>query len=154
MTNKNTFRNQGADRFGEEIDDANRRAMDRATHGVEGPGTGPFVAVYAEVDGKDDWSPSPRFDEFVKSERWFKWTLNRRGDLGAIANSLKHSVAAGGDDVWTAGRGNYDRKRKRLTLTNETGHYQTTEESLRRARSAWEHLGFEVVFEDREDTRS
>jgi hypothetical protein len=121
--------------FKHEINEANNAAMDHEC--------GPFAASYH----RGHWFPTDRFRAFVQSERKFKWTLN----TGVISLTLKHSVAAGGGEVWTAGHGTYKQSTNTLVLDNDTGHYQTSLESLERARTGWESMGYNVVFEERKD---
>lgn len=125
--------------FKSEIDEANNAAMSQEC--------GPFAASYH----REHWFPTDRFRAFVQNEKKFKWTLNTRGDIGVISPTLKHSVAAGGGEVWTAGHGTYMRSTNTLILDNDTGHYRTSVESLERSRQAWESMGYIVFFEERKD---
>lgn len=137
-----TFPNIMSSQFANEIAEANSAAMES-----QALGTGPFASSY----DKGKWYPTDRFREFVQSGSKFKWTLNTRGDVGVLSPNLKHSVAAGGGDVLTAGHGTYNASTNTLTLDNDTGHYQTSLESLSRSREAWESMGYNVVFQARTD---
>ncbi len=134
------FPNTMAAQFANEIAEANESAS-------KGTGTGPFAAVH----DRGAWYPTERFRQFVQSGQKFKWTLNTRGDIGVIDPTMKHSVAAGGGDVWTAGHGTYNATANTLTLDNDTGHYQTSEASLQRSRTAWQSIGYNVNFQARRD---
>jgi len=134
-----TFPNLMEAAFRTEINEANNAAIDQEC--------GPFAASYHQ----QHWFPTERFRGFVQSERKFKWTLNTRGDIGVISLTLKHSVAAGGGEVWTAGHGTYNRATNTLVMDNDTGHYQTSLESLERSRTAWESMGYNVEFRERQD---
>jgi hypothetical protein len=120
------------DQFPNEIKDANAKALGT----IYDLGLGPFVAG------------TPGFERFVTSGRRFKWVFTRRlslsgpvETLAVVDSTLKHSVAAGGVDVVTAGSGVYLGD-GRLSLNNDTGHYHTSFESLRLAETAWRALAF------------
>jgi hypothetical protein len=139
--------------FAAEINEANAAAGPVATAGDDAQvamyesGPGPFIASYS--DGK--WYPTSGFRNLVQSGTKFKWTLNTRGDLGVVKPTLKHSIAAGGGDVLTAGHGTYTSATNTMTLDNDTGHYRTSEESLTRSRAAWTALGYVAAFQARKD---
>lgn len=146
------FPNLMGAQFAGEITEANDAAA--ASGGGEiGTGTGPYMAMY---DGRatKKWVQSNGFRTFVQNGAKFKWVLNQRGDLGVISPTLKHSIAAGGGDVWTAGHGSYDSGSNTMNLDNDTGHYQTSEESLERSREAWETLGYKVHFQAFRDLKA
>lgn len=143
------FKNREWDKFKTEIDEANKKASEASYESEDAPG--PFCAVAYTVGGKWQWAASEGFRRLVQSQHKFKWTLNERGDLGVISPTLKHSVAAGGGDVLTAGHGHYDPAKGILTLDNDTGHYQTTEASLKESTQAWEYLGYNLAFKARVD---
>jgi hypothetical protein len=143
------FENREWGKFKTEIDEANKKASEESYDSDVAPG--PFCAVAYKVNGNWQWAASDGFRRMVQSQRKFKWTLNERGDLGVISPTLKHSVAAGGGDVLTAGHGHYDSAKAVLTLDNDTGHYHTTEESLKQSRTAWEYLGYNVAYKARVD---
>lgn len=138
------FPNTMAAQFAAEIDEANNAALDPTR---PDPGPGPFAASYSA----QRWYATPRFRKMVQSGQKFKWTLNTRGDLGVISPTLKHAVAAGGGEVWTAGHGTYQRSTNTLTLDNDTGHYHASVESLERSRTAWESLGYNIILQARQD---
>jgi hypothetical protein len=142
-----SFFNRMWDKFHNEIDEANADAL----KGDYDTGPGPFMAVHYRNGEASAWDCTAGFRQMVQSGRKFKWTLNLRGDLGVIAPTLKHSVAAGGGDVHTAGHGVYQAGGNQLVLDNDTGHYHTSVESLGLARRAWEHLGYNVQFKARVD---
>jgi hypothetical protein len=137
------FPNTMPAQFAAEINEANA-AADQATYPA---GPGPYIASFS--DGK--WYPTTGFRNLVQSGAKFKWTLNTRGDVGVVKPTLKHSIAAGGGDVLTAGHGTYAAGSNTMTLDNDTGHYQTSEESLARSRAAWNAMGYLVVFQARKD---
>lgn len=143
MSRVQTFPNRMWDKFHNEIEEANKAAL--STDYDTGPG--PYIASYS---GKQ-WFPTEGFRRMVQAGRKFKWTFNTRGDVGVVYPTLKHSVASGGGDVLTAGHGTYDSVRNLVTLDNDTGHYHTTEESLQRAKAAWEFMGYNVQFKARID---
>ena len=142
-----TFANKMSDAFPQEVDEANQGAF---AHGYEN-GLGPYVAQFDRGGGSGRWTPTDGFTRMVENSgagRKFKWTLNTRGDLAVLSPSLKHSVAAGGGDVVTAGHGwlaGRSGARPSVTLNNDTGHYQASEASLKQAVRAWEALGYAVV---------
>ena len=146
------FLNRMWDKFHNEIVEANTAALETIEGGL---GPGPFMAMHFKQGNSDAWDATVRFRQMVQSGNKFKWTLNLRGDLGVIAPTLKHSIAAGGGEVWTAGHGVYiyDRKNNtaKMTLDNDTGHYHTTLESLKHSQTAWEYLGYNVEFQARTD---
>lgn len=137
------FPNTMSAQFANEIEEATGAALssDYAT------GPGPFVASFS--DGR--WYPTAGFRRLAQCGRKIKWTLNTRGDLGVVSPTLKHPVAAGGGEVWTAGHGTYDQNSNTMRLDNDTGHYRTSVESLERARQAWESMGYNILFQERED---
>jgi hypothetical protein len=133
--------------FQDEINEANRQAL---ANDYEG-GKGPFIAQYWKSGSTDNWEATRGFTYMVLNStliRKFKWTLNTRGDLGIVNPELKHAVAAGGGEVWTAGHGWFsgpvEGRNGEVTLNNDTGHYWTTEKSLLLAVKAWETLGYRV----------
>ena len=143
-----TFANRMGSSFAEEIREANSNAM--ATGYADG--MGPYVASYYTTTSTGPaWDATDGFRRMVDNShlaRKFKWTLNTRGDLAVINPALKHAAASGGGDVWTAGHGWKSGisvgEKVQVTLDNDTGHYWTTEPSLKRAVLAWESLGYEV----------
>jgi hypothetical protein len=141
------FPNKDAAKFSNEIDEANNSALQK-DYDV---GDGPYIASAYKDDGGWKWAATAGFRRMVQSGRKFKWTLNERGDLGVVNSTLKHAVASGGGGVHTAGHGQYAAQANMLTLDNDTGHYQTTVESLKRSQTAWEHLGYNVTFKERVD---
>lgn len=141
------FSNRMSDSFDAEITEANRQAM---ANDYEG-GKGPFIAQRWTEGTTNKWAATRGFTYMVLNSnliRKFKWTLNTRGDLGIVNPELKHAVAAGGGEVWTAGHGWFsgpvEGKAGEVTLNNDTGHYWTTEQSLILAVKAWEALGYRV----------
>jgi hypothetical protein len=142
-----TFPNRLEHQFSHEIDDANTRAL---ANDYEG-GLGPFIAQHWMEGSTHCWEATRGFSYMVNNStliRKFKWTLNTRGDLGVVNPELKHAVASGGGEVWTAGHGWFSGpvmgKVGEVTLNNDTGHYWTTEKSLLMAVQAWEALGYRV----------
>lgn len=129
------FPNTLAEDFSREVEEASAAAV--ATEYGAPLSAGPYVAGTAG------------FTAMVESGRKFKWVMTGRGLLVVIDPTLKHAVAAGGDSVWTAGMGSHSAGK--ITLDNETGHYRTTFESLQRAGSLWEKLGYTVDYEERKD---
>lgn len=142
-----TFQNRLASNFASEINEANDAAL--RADGYES-GLGPYIASYAKIKGVDEWAATAGFTTMVNNSnlgRKFKWTLNTRGDLGVVNPTLKHAVAAGGGEVWTAGHGwksGTIEGKPEVTLNNDTGHYWASEASLIRAKAAWEFLGYSV----------
>ena len=133
------FPNLWSAQFGAEIEEANNAATQE--------GSGPSVAVH----DRGKWYDSNNFRPFVQGGQKFKWVLNQKGDLGVINPPLKHSIAAGGGDVDTAGHAHYIAATNTLVLDNDAGHYQTTVESLKLAKTAWEYLGYNLDFKARRD---
>src|SRR5436305_2051138 len=140
------FPNKMPDKFSGEIDEANERAFQ--TEYDDDVALGPFVAG---TDG---------FKKFVMSGNTFKWVFTGRNSLSGlvytlavVSSQLKHSVAAGGIPVITAGSGVFWGNGAIAKLNNDTGHYQTSVESLDRARDAWLATGFvkAVEFKERVD---
>jgi hypothetical protein len=140
------FPNKMPDKFSGEISEANEKALE--TPYDDPQALGPFVAG---TDG---------FRKFVLSGRTFKWVYTFRkslsGDvhtLAIVGSQLKHSVAAGGIPVLTAGSGVFWANGKIAKLNNDTGHYQTTVESLGLVRDAWLATGIvdAVEFKERTD---
>jgi hypothetical protein len=77
----------------------------------------------------------------------------QRRRLAVVGSQLKHSVAAGGIPVVTAGSGLFWANGRIAKLNNDTGHYQTSVESLERVRQAWMDTGLvdSVEFKERID---
>ena len=141
-----SFPNRMPELFGGEIEDATERAL--STEYDDPLALGPFVAG---TNG---------FRRFVLSGMSFKWVFTRRigvqGEvttLAIVGCELKHSVAAGGIPVVTAGSGVYWANGQIAKLNNDTGHYQTSFESLEQVRDAWLELDLvnSVEFMERVD---
>jgi len=140
------FPNKMPDKFSGEIDEANEKALE--TEYDDDGAAGPFVAG---TDG---------FKKFVKSGKTFKWVYTVRNSLSGVvytlavvSSQLKHSVAAGGMPVLTAGSGVFWAQGSIAKLNNDTGHYQTSVQSLELVRKAWIETGFvdAVEFKERID---
>jgi hypothetical protein len=148
-----TFVNKMREKFGSEVDEANAKAFEAL--GYDDPlAPGPFGAN-SDNDGRN-WSATPGFTNFVRKGTKFKWVLIWRGpgkpaELNVISSILKHSVAAGGGDVYTAGSGYYRSSDNTMVIDNDTGHYQTTVKSLDLAVPAWVGLGYNVQTKERVD---
>lgn len=129
-----SFPNKMPEKFKGEIAEANAHAS--ATEYDDPLALGPFVAG---TEG---------FRKFVTSGKTFKWVFTKRtgtqGEvttLAVVGSQLKHSVAAGGIPVVTAGSGVFWANGRIAKLNNDTGHYQTTVESLELVRNAWLETG-------------
>ncbi len=141
-----SFPNKMPEKFTAEIQEANERAS--ATPYDDNLALGPFVAG---TEG---------FKKFVTSGKTFKWVFTKRDGvqgevttLAIVGCELKHSVAAGGIPVLTAGSGVFWANGRIAKLNNDTGHYQTSVESLERVRNAWLETGIvdAVEFKERVD---
>ena len=128
------FPNKMPEKFKDEIAEANAHAS--VTEYDDPLALGPFVAG---TEG---------FRKFVTSGKTFKWVFTKRtgtqGEvttLAVVGSQLKHSVAAGGIPVVTAGSGLFWANGRIAKLNNDTGHYQTTVESLELVRNAWMETG-------------
>lgn len=131
-------------KFSSEIAEASQ-AYDDYMFGEDVTVPGPFVAAFLMMEGKNTWHPSQGFWAFVTKGRPFKWVLTVGGDLVVVAPMLKHSVAAGGQEVWSAGMGKFKGAPdnipvSELILDNDTGHYGTSVQSLETSKAAWETL--------------
>lgn len=140
------FPNKMPEKFTGEIAEAN--ALASATEYDDPLALGPFVAG---TEG---------FRKFVTSGKTFKWVFTKRtgtqGEvttLAVVGSQLKHSVAAGGIPVVTAGSGVFWANGRIAKLNNDTGHYQTTVDSLELVRNAWLETGIvdAVEFKARPD---
>lgn len=141
-----SFPNKMPDKFTAEIAEANEQALN--TEYDDPLALGPFVAG---TEG---------FRKFVTSGKTFKWVFTKRNGvqgevttLAVVGSQLKHSVAAGGIPVVTAGSGFFWANGRIAKLNNDTGHYQTTVESLELVKSAWLETGIvdAVEFKERVD---
>ncbi len=127
------FTNKMPGAFSGEIQEANDKALNTSYE----EGLGPF------------YQGSPGFKRLVDSGARFKWVVSK-AVLIVVSCQLKHSAAAGGADVPTAGSGHF--KDGTLVLDNDTGHYQTTVQSLRKAETQWHQAGYpNVVFRERQE---
>ena len=91
----------------------------------------------------------PRFKPFIasRSEKQFKWILSPKIGLVVIDDDLKHSIAAGGAPVITAGHGRCTNTDPlSVNINNDTGHYLTDFNSLQESKRAWEDVGIDVSF--------
>ncbi len=140
--------------FPKEVDEANIKAFEALDYSDK-TAPGPFGAN-SDSNGKN-WDATSGFKTFVARGTKFKWVLIRRGpgkpyELNVVSCILKHSVAAGGGDVITAGHGYLKPKTKNtIVLDNDTGHYQTSLKSLNEAKPAWTGLGYTVETQERID---
>jgi len=141
-----SFPNKMPEKFAAEILEANEHA---STTPYDDPlALGPFVAG---TEG---------FRKFVTSGKTFKWVFTKRNGvqgkvttLAVVGSQLKHSVAAGAIPVVTAGSGLFWANGRIAKLNNDTGHYQTSVESLELVRQAWMDTGLvdAVEFKERID---
>ena len=140
------FPNKMPEKFKDEIAEANEQAFN--TKYDDPLALGPFVAG---TEG---------FRKFVTSGKTFKWVFTKRNGvqgevttLAVVGSQLKHSVAAGGIPVVTAGSGFFWANGRIAKLNNDTGHYQTTVESLELVKNAWLETGIveAVEFKERID---
>lgn len=148
-----TFVNKMREKFGSEVDEANAKAFEALAYD-NALIPGPFGAN-SDSQGQN-WAATQGFTDFVRKGTKFKWVLIWRGpgkpvELNVISPILKHSVAAGGGEVYTAGSGYYRASDNTMVLDNDTGHYQTTVKSLDKAVPAWEGLGYNVQTKERVD---
>ena len=130
------FKNTMPDSF----DNENQAAINAATtYNRTGTGPGPFPSF------------DPRFKTFINTGAQFKWVL-RNDDAGLVIidPSLKHSIAASGNDVITAGTGQLYAPNS-IWINNDTGHYKTSLKSLDKAKAIWEDLGYNVDIRERVD---
>lgn len=130
----NGYPNKMPNQFGDEITEANNAAFE--TEYTTGPG--PYVQ---ETEG---------FLNFINSGKEFKWIYGKKNGLVIISPTLKHAVAAGGADVITAGHGQLKSKGN-IWINNDTGHYQTSVESLDSSISEWDSVGYKVETRERID---
>lgn len=148
-----TYVNKMREKFGQEVDDANAKAFEALAYD-DPRAPGPFGAN-SDPAGKN-WAATSGFTAFVRGGTKFKWVLIWRGpgkpaELNVVSCILKHSIAAGGGDVYTAGSGYYRASDNTVVLDNDTGHYQTSVKSLDQAVPAWEGLGYKVQTKERVD---
>lgn len=100
--------------------------------------------MWANEIGPDPFvGGTQRFKLFIDSGKEFKWILGEKNGIVVINPTLKHSIAAGGDEVITAGQGQ-KKGEGEIGINNDTGHYQTTHDSFDLARDAWKRLGYNV----------
>jgi len=148
-----TYVNKMREMFSQEVDEANAKAFEALRYD-DPMAPGPFGAN-SDKEGKN-WAATKGFKDFVERGTKFKWVLIWRGpgkpaELNVISSILKHSVAAGGEEVYTAGSGYYRASDKTLVVDNDTGHYLTSVQSLDKAVPAWEGLGYKVQTKERVD---
>lgn len=131
------FPNRMAGNFTEELTEANTAAAN--TEYEDGPG--PYVGG------------TPGFDHLINTRQMFKWVYQPKNGIVIINPQYKHSVASGGGDVTTAGHGQLISPNK-LWINNDTGHYQTTMDSLHLSIGKWQALGYNVELRERIDFRA
>ncbi|MGB7415919.1 MAG: hypothetical protein WA902_17075 [Thermosynechococcaceae cyanobacterium] len=93
------------------------------------------------------------FDRFIARQplnQKFKWTYDKKNGLVVLVPHLKHSVAAGGAEVITAGHAQRTGEGQ-ILIDNDTGHYHTTFESLDLSFPSWRKAGYTVQKKERVD---
>ncbi len=90
------------------------------------------------------------FNAFINSGKMFKWIYGEKNGIVIISPTLKHAVAAGGADVITAEHGQLSGEGQ-IWINNDTGHYQTSLESLKLSLDAWKQLGYNPKTRERVD---
>ncbi|GLT16586.1 hypothetical protein GCM10007938_03620 [Vibrio zhanjiangensis] len=129
----NKFDNNMPTSFSGEVNESNLKSM---------------LSEYSEGKGPFGQG-SDGFHQMINSGNEFKWVLNRKG-LSIISPELKHSVAAGGVSVISAGTGKLIESGK-IWINNDTGHYKTTIKSLSSTLPSWKEVGYEVEIRERRD---
>ncbi len=127
------FDNSMPDSFHTEVNESNLRAMSSDYLN----GLGPYG------------QGTEGFNKLIESGKEFKWIFNMKG-LYVISPELKHSVAAGGGRVISAGTGGYNGDKK-VWINNDTGHYKTTVQSLSSSISSWQESGYDIDIRERRD---
>jgi len=128
------YRNRMEESFKGEVKEANTAAVESDYEN----GPGPYVGG---TDG---------FNAFINSGKMFKWIYGEKNGIVIISPTLKHAVAAGAADVITAGHGQLNGEGQ-IWINNDTGHYQTSLESLGLSLGAWEQLGYNPEIRERVD---
>ncbi len=131
--------------FSEEVQEANNAALQGG--GSLPEGDRPLL----EVVGPGPYSQGTiGFKSLIESGDLFKWIYGRKNGLVVISTTLKHSVAAGGAEVITAGHGQY-KSPNEIWINNDTGHYRTSLESLNLSIGEWNKEGYNVEIRERAD---
>ncbi|MGB0137060.1 MAG: hypothetical protein ACPF83_07450 [Flavobacteriales bacterium] len=120
--------------FSGEVQEANSAAV----KGEDGNGPGPYVGG------------TQGFNAFISSGQMFKWIYSEKNGVVIICPTLKHAVAAGGAEVITAGHGQLTGEGA-IWINNDTGHYQTSPESLKLSLDEWRKLGYNPTIKERVD---